>query len=240
MAVADCFAEFQGGQFKHAQVVFDDETVEITKVSRVQVSLEQLPADFWAEATAYSRGGDFLEKNTMLSIVLIGLDDNELVYKSKPITLVTPASSSHAAAAGSAGGWKRHVYADPPMNVFGEEWVRQVRKQGGVKPFCASWNAHADLKSLRLNLNPKSPNQVREQGGVNGFFASWNARADLKSLRLQPLFRDPWVPLAEHKGEGTGVVCLKICKFCPSSTFVDFPYTGTGLEQRGEGGACIC
>jgi hypothetical protein len=149
--VADCFAEFQGGQFKHAQVMLDDETVETSEVSRVQVSLEQLPADYWAEATAYSRGGGFLEKKAVLSIVLIGLDDNELVYKSKSITLVTPAASSHAAATGSAGGWKRHVYADPPMNLFGKEWLRQVRKQGGVKAFLCLMERTCGLQVSPLN-----------------------------------------------------------------------------------------
>lgn len=225
MAVADCFAEFQGGQFKHAQVMLDDDTVEITEVSRVQVSLEQLPADYWAEATTYSRGGDFLEKKAVLSVVLIGLDDKESVYKSKTITLVTPAASSHAAAAGSAGGWKRHVYADPPMNLFGKEWHRQVRMQGGVKAFfclveCTCGPQVSPPKSKSLNL--KSPNQVREQGGVNGFFASWNARADLKSLRLQPLFRDPWVPFAGREGEGTGIACFKIYKYSPIVCFCGF------------------
>ncbi len=32
MAVPDCFAEFQGSQYKHAQVLIDDVTVETTKV----------------------------------------------------------------------------------------------------------------------------------------------------------------------------------------------------------------
>jgi hypothetical protein len=61
----------------------------------------------------------------------------------------------------------------------------------------------SSLSPKSKNLNPKSPNQVREQGGKE-FLASWNARADLKSLRLQPLFRDPWVPLAGREGAGTG------------------------------------
>ena len=152
--MADCFAEFQGGQFKHAQVMLDDEIVETSEVSRVQVSLEQLPADYWAEATAYLRGGDFLEKKAVLSIVLIGLDDNELVHKSKSITLVSPAASSHAAATGSAAGWKRHVYADPPMNLFGEEWFRQVRKQGGVNAFLCLVETH--VRTSSLSLHPKT------------------------------------------------------------------------------------
>ena len=71
-------------------------------------------------------GGDALEKKATLTVVLIGLDDTEALYKTKTVTLVTPI---HTTGGTAAPRGKRHVYVDPPMTVFGEEWHKLVREQ---------------------------------------------------------------------------------------------------------------
>ena len=162
------------------------------------MSLEQLPADFWINAKMYSKPQantqssdtaqqaataahdsevDYegaLQQEATLTVALISREDGrEVLFKSKPLTLVTPAGGEGVrAGGGSEGGarggngwrgvlevskWRRHVYVDAPMNSFGDTWHDEVhasaaafwqqpQTQQGVSPFFTTWNARADLR----------------------------------------------------------------------------------------------
>lgn len=196
--VPDCYVEFQGAQYTHARIFFNDALVATIKKSRAHVSLEQLPADFWINAKMYSKPQantqssdtaqqaataahdsevDYegaLQQEATLTVALISREDGrEVLFKSKPLTLVTPAGGEGVrAGGGSEGGarggngwrgvlevskWRRHVYVDAPMNSFGDTWHDEVQAsaaafwqqpqtQQGVSPFFTTWNARADLR----------------------------------------------------------------------------------------------
>jgi hypothetical protein len=71
-----------------------------------------LPADFWLDATPYARGGEVIQKEAMLTIVLTARPDadeavtelQELASNSKPVSLVTFAAAVGRASAGDAAG----------------------------------------------------------------------------------------------------------------------------------------
>ncbi len=87
------------------------------------VEVSNLPADFWLDATPYAWGGDVIQKEAMLTIVLTaradadeaGTERRELASNTKPVSLVTFAAAVGRDAAGtgvagmaSAAGSKRH------------------------------------------------------------------------------------------------------------------------------------
>ena len=88
--------------------------------------MSDLPAVFWLDATPYARGGDVIQKEAMLTIVLTARADadeavtehRELASNTKPVSLVTfaaavgrdAAGTGVAGMAGAAGSKRHHVY----------------------------------------------------------------------------------------------------------------------------------
>jgi len=181
MGVPDCFADFQGAQYEHAEVLLDDEPVGQTDVSRLHIPFEALPEGIWRSGVEeYTRDGGMLQRESTLTVIVVSrYDRQELVIKSKRIILVAPAAAVRAAAdipprAGLGGtdlfpSFKRHVYADPPMGIFGDTFERELA----------------------------------EHEGRSTFFSSWGARS-ARASRLQPQFLEPWVPMAADRVGGPG------------------------------------
>ena len=107
------------------------------------VEVSDLPADFWLDATPYGRGGEVIQKEAMLTIVLTARPDadeagtelEELASNSKPVSLVTfavavgratiatagdAAGTGVAGMARAAGSRRHHVYlvclSVPPLS----------------------------------------------------------------------------------------------------------------------------
>jgi hypothetical protein len=144
-----------------------------TEVSRLVVPFEKLPEGFWQHGVeAFASDGDLLVgKEATITVILISrFDREEVLFKSKSITLVALSEGTAAFGEGTVTSdgmlnkdvlpfFKRHIYMDPPMVTFGNTFLEQHEKHRGDSPFFTSWHA----RSVRHGVQ-------------------------------QPHFVDPWVP----------------------------------------------